>query len=238
VLRRSHSRRRRHFSARLFKPSRSCRGTGYTLSPRGPGRDLQNSSPGCENLSSFTLPVSVPLRVVETAMNRSDASPTMGMQVLSATIHLLGPTILAHLISRTVLHGSFTLKGVSWPWICALIILIDSWLFVFASGLLTLGVGLEANDGSCATGIFLCIVFYGTSKFFVYAFLCSSSLPCIQPSFTAEPCVAEGVHTVWQPAPNSRRLQCKPYVGCVMVLFGYCGIIGVLFYGRFPYLGS
>ena len=109
-------------------------------------------------------------------MNRSDASPTVGMQVLTATIHLLGLTILAHLISRTILRGSFTLKGVSWPWICVLMIFIDSWLFVFASGLLILGVGLETNDGSCATGIFLCIVFYGTSKFFIYAFLCSSSL--------------------------------------------------------------
>lgn len=170
-------------------------------------------------------------------MNRSDASPTIGMQVLSATIHLLGPTILAHLISRTILRGNFT-KGVSWPWICVLMVFIDSWLFVFASGLLILGIGLETNDGSCATGIFLCIIFYGTSKFFIYAFLCSSSLSCIRPSIIAEPHAAEGVHTVWRPAPHSRRLQCKPYVGCVMVLFGYCGIVGVLFYGRFLCLGS
>jgi len=62
--------------------------------------------------------------------------------------------------------------------------------------------------------------------------------PRIRPSFITEPHIAEGVHTVWRPAPHSRRLQCKPYVVCVMVLFGYCGIVGVLFYGRFPCLGS
>lgn len=117
-------------------------------------------------------------------MDRSNASvfPSVGMRVLSATIHLLGPTVLAHLISRTILRGSFTLKGISWPWICILMIFIDSWLFVFASGILVLGVGLETDDISCATGIYLCIVFYGSSKFFIYAFLCSSSLPSARPS--------------------------------------------------------
>lgn len=163
--------------------------------------------------------------------------PSVGMRVLSAIIHLLGPTIIVHLISRTILHGSFTLKDISWPWICVLLILIDSWLFAFASGLLVLGIGLEKNDASCATGIFLCIAFYGTSKFFIYAFLCSSSFQCIRPSPITKLRVAEGVHTVWRPSPHSRRLQCKPYVACVMVLVGYCGVVAVLFYGRLSCLG-
>ena len=106
--------------------------------------------------------------------------PNTEMHALSATIHLLGVTILAHLISRrATLHGNLTLKDASWPWKCVLLIFIDSWLFIFTSGILILGVGLEENDVSCSMGILLCIVFYGTSKLFIYTFLCSSSLPCI-----------------------------------------------------------
>jgi len=101
-----------------------------------------------------------------------------------------------------------------------LLIFIDSWLFIFSSGILILGLGLEKNDVSCSMGILLCIIFYGTSKFFIYVFL------------------SERVHVVWRPAPHSPRLQCKAYVGCVAVLIGYCGVVGVLFYGRVSFVGG
>ena len=114
-------------------------------------------------------------------MDRSNPMvfPSAGMHALSATIHLLGVTILAHLISRrTMLRGNLTLRDTSWPWKCVLVIFVDSWLFIFTSGVLILGFGLEKNDVSCSMGILLCIIFYGTSKLFIYVFLCSSSLPC------------------------------------------------------------
>jgi len=132
-------------------------------------------SVGEGRLSSFAFPVSVPLQGAGTTMDRRDATmfPSVGMRILSATIHFLGVTILAHLISRRAIpHKNFTLKDLSPPWICALLILIDSWLFIFSSGILTLGIGLEKNDESCFTGILLCIIFYGTSKLFIYVFLC------------------------------------------------------------------
>jgi len=106
--------------------------------------------------------------------------PSAGMHALSATIHLLGVTILAHLISqRTRLRGNLTLKDTSWAWRCVLLVFVDSWLFIFTSGVLILGFGLENNDVSCSMGILLCVIFYGTSKLFIYIFLCSSSLPRI-----------------------------------------------------------
>lgn len=111
-------------------------------------------------------------------MDRLDTMifPNVGMRVLSALVHFLGVTILAHLISRrTMLRGNFTLRDLSWPWICVLLIFIDSWLFIFTSGILILGFGLETNDTSCSMGILLCIIFYGSSKFFIYVFLCSFS---------------------------------------------------------------
>ena len=165
--------------------------------------------------------------------------PNVGMHVLSTIIHLLGVTILAHLISRRMmLRGNSTLRDVSWPWICVLLIFVDSWLFIFSSGILVLGFGLEENEASCSMGILLCIIFYGSSKFLIYAFLCSSFLPFIRPSLVTKPCTAERVHVVWRPAPHSRRLECKAYVGCLMALFGYLGVVAVLFYGRRSHRGN
>jgi hypothetical protein len=97
-----------------------------------------------------------------------------GSNVLSAIIHLLGVSVLAHLISRrAMLRGNSTLRDVSWPWLCVLLIFVDSWLFIFSSGILVLGSGLEGNNASCSMGILLCIIFYGSSKFLIYVFLCT-----------------------------------------------------------------
>ena len=46
------------------------------------------------------------------------------------------------------------------------------------------------------------------------------------------------MHVVWRSAPHSPRLQCKAYIGCVVVLLGYCGVIAFLFHGRPLRLGS
>jgi hypothetical protein len=40
-----------------------------------------------------------------------------------------------------------------------------------AGGILVFGVGLEYSKNTCTAAIYLCILFYSTSKFFVYAFL-------------------------------------------------------------------
>ncbi|KAF9645372.1 hypothetical protein BDM02DRAFT_589138 [Thelephora ganbajun] len=136
-----------------------------------------------------------------------------------ATIQLLGITILAHLISRhTILCGNFTLRNIPLRWIYVLLIFIWSWLFLFTSGILLLGFGLERNHVSCSVGVFLCIIFYGSSKFFTYGFL------------------SERVHAVWQSPHHPRRLQCKAYIVCIITLFGFCGVAAVLFYGRISYI--
>ena len=164
--------------------------------------------------------------------------PSVGTNVLSAIIHLLGVTILTHLISRrTILRGNLTLRDVSWPRICVLLIFVDSWLFILSSGILILGPGLERNDVSCSMGIFLCIIFYGSSKLLIYTFLCTSLL-CILPSPTTKSRTAVRVYLVWQHSPQPRRLQCKAYVLCLVTLSGYLGVVAVLFYGRLPFLGD
>jgi hypothetical protein len=52
-----------------------------------------------------------------------------------------------------------------------ILIFIDSWLFIFISGLLVSGVGLSLNQEACTAGIFACIVLYAASKLLIYWFL-------------------------------------------------------------------
>jgi hypothetical protein len=42
---------------------------------------------------------------------------------------------------------------------------------MFLGGVLIFGVGLETHEAGCSAGIYLCIVFYASSKLLIYAFL-------------------------------------------------------------------
>lgn len=37
--------------------------------------------------------------------------------------------------------------------------------------MVVLGIGLRKNAEVCASGIYLCVIFYGTSKLLIYLFL-------------------------------------------------------------------
>ncbi|KAH8826428.1 hypothetical protein DL96DRAFT_1607964 [Flagelloscypha sp. PMI_526] len=137
-------------------------------------------------------------------------------------IYFLGLSILSHFISRRSIPEASSWKGLkgnltSWPRLCVLIIFIDSWAFLFASGFLTLAIGLEENHHVCSAAIYMCIVFYTTSKFFIYAFL------------------IEKVHIVWSP-PEARRFQSRPFVLCFIALIAYFVIIILNLFGRIHYI--
>ena len=103
-----------------------------------------------------------------------DKPTTMGHgAIISAIVYLLGVSVVSHLISRRILvdGAQCSLQPATWPRLCVLIIFLDSYLFLFTSGILILGVGMTASTVACSLGIYLCIVFYGTSKFFIYLFL-------------------------------------------------------------------
>ena len=98
--------------------------------------------------------------------------------IVSAFLHLLGVSVVSHLISRRVLVDGVqrSLRRASWPRLCVLIVFLDSYLFLFTAGVLILGVGMTTSAAACSLGIYLCIIFYGTSKLFIYLFLSKSSL--------------------------------------------------------------
>lgn len=111
-----------------------------------------------------------------------------------------GVSIVAHCLSRRVaVERLSTLSGISQLSLARgllLLVLLDSWLFlitgeheaiflsfalahVVKGGMVIFGVGLESSDFVCSLGIYLCIIFYSTSKALIYFFLGSW-----QPSFS------------------------------------------------------
>ncbi|KAJ6511732.1 hypothetical protein DFH09DRAFT_1434727 [Mycena vulgaris] len=142
--------------------------------------------------------------------------PTMGLQALNACLYLIGVTILTFCISRRLLEEDFItnqpLARLSWPRICALLVFVDSYLFIFSTGFLIFGVGLQLNETACAAGINLCVSFYCSSKILIYCFL------------------TEKVYIVW--GVGSRRMRSPVYLLCLITVFLYMGIVVALLFGR------
>ncbi|TFK36647.1 hypothetical protein BDQ12DRAFT_686276 [Crucibulum laeve] len=142
--------------------------------------------------------------------------PSTGLQVLCALIHFIGLSVIAHCISRRVQHERLTyhgLKTMPWPRLSMILMFCDSWLFLFSSGILVLGVGLELNKSVCTAAIYLCVIFYATSKFLVYAFL------------------TEKVHVVWSPTVGTRRFESPVYLTCLVTVALYCIVITLMMGG-------
>ncbi|KAJ3868204.1 hypothetical protein EV359DRAFT_77863 [Lentinula novae-zelandiae] len=149
--------------------------------------------------------------------------PSTGMQALSFLIYILGVSILSHCLSRRLAAEDWTswnsIKEMTWARVCILLIFLDSWLFLFASGILTFGVGLESKEVVCEMAIYLCIIFYATSKLLIYSFL------------------VEKVYLVWSPTVSSpQRTKSPIYLGCVAMITVYAGVIATMFAGKIFFL--
>ncbi|KAF8126872.1 hypothetical protein K438DRAFT_1646896 [Mycena galopus ATCC 62051] len=146
-----------------------------------------------------------------------DTFPNHGLQVLSACVHFIGVTILTHFLSRRLSAENLTSRkawaNITWPRLCILLVFIDSYLFILAGGLLISGVGLRRNGNSCAAGIYLCVVFYASSKVLIYAFL------------------TEKVYVVWENGVR-RRLKSPLWLLCMGTIALYVGIIVAMLLGR------
>ncbi|KAI0047745.1 hypothetical protein FA95DRAFT_1189152 [Auriscalpium vulgare] len=147
--------------------------------------------------------------------------PSEGTQILSFFIHSFGVTILTHCISRRLASENFTswqsVVQTSWARLCLLLVFLDSWLFLFLSGVFVFGVGLEINPSICSASIYLCIAFYATSKILIYFFL------------------IEKVHLVWNPLTTS-RFKSPVYVICFATVLTYVAVIALMLIGRIHYI--
>ncbi|KAJ7593380.1 hypothetical protein C8J56DRAFT_1045839 [Mycena floridula] len=147
--------------------------------------------------------------------------PSVGKQALSSLIHFLGVSILTHCLSRRIAAEDLTsmsgLSQLSWPRACIILVFLDSWLFIFSSGVLIFGVGLELHHSVCTTAVGICVIFYATSKLLIYAFL------------------IERVHIVWPPATGTSRFKSPIYVVCLITVALYAVVIGLMIVGRVGY---
>ncbi|QRV86564.1 transmembrane protein [Ceratobasidium sp. AG-Ba] len=149
--------------------------------------------------------------------------PNPGMQALSSVIHLLGVTVLAYCFARRTTFPDLTWSQVwstvTWPRLCVILVLADSWVFVFLSGVLILGSGLSKDHTSCSLGIFACIALYALSKILTYAFL------------------MEKVHVVWGGA-HQPRLKSPVYRICLITMTPYVVIVLLMLLGRIAFIRS
>ncbi|KAJ7472550.1 hypothetical protein FB451DRAFT_1398761 [Mycena latifolia] len=142
--------------------------------------------------------------------------PSVVLQALSACLYFIGVTILTFFLSRRVMTEDLGSRQawarLTWPRICILLVFLDSYLFLFSTGILVFGVGLQLNATACAAGIYLCILFYTTSKLLIYSFL------------------TEKVYIVWD--TQRRRLRSPVYLVCAITVGLYIAIILIVFLGR------
>lgn len=137
--------------------------------------------------------------------------PSVFLQASSAILYFMGVTILTIFLSQRVLAGEQWTRP-TLPRVCILLVFLDSYLFLFCTGILVFGVGLQLNATACAAGIYLCITFYTTSKLLIYSFL------------------TEKVYIVWD--TQRSRLRSPVYLVCAITVGLYFGIILIMFLGR------
>ncbi|RPD57612.1 hypothetical protein L226DRAFT_610647 [Lentinus tigrinus ALCF2SS1-7] len=139
----------------------------------------------------------------------------VGMEVLSSMIHLLGVSILSYMLALKLKPSDITPLGLShitWPRFLILMNLLDSWAFLFTTGILVHGTGMELSGTVCLLGILNCIIFYASSKVIIYLFL------------------AEKVFVVWN--PHRQRFRSKIYMACLGFIVVYLGVMAFLIWGR------
>ncbi|CAE7185951.1 unnamed protein product [Rhizoctonia solani] len=147
--------------------------------------------------------------------------PNPGMQSLSSVIHLLGVSVLGYCFARRTtfpdLSWSQVWSTITWPRLCVILVLADSWIFVFLSGVLVLGTGLSKDNMSCSLGIYACIALYVLSKILTYGFL------------------IEKVHVVWGGA-HQPRLKSPVYRICLITVTPYAVVIVLMLLGRIAFI--
>ncbi|KAJ8075464.1 hypothetical protein PM082_019802 [Marasmius tenuissimus] len=93
-------------------------------------------------------------------------------------------------------------------------IFVVSWLFVFSSGMLVFGVGLETTTATCHGAIVTCIVFYTSSKILIYLFL------------------SEKAFLVWSITAVGGRFRSPVYLLCLGNMLGYLAILILMIRGK------
>ena len=117
-------------------------------------------------------------------------------------------------------------------------LLIDSWIFIFSSALMTSGIGLSLSSTVCEVATSLCGAFYALSKVLIYMFLGQSPVFLLVPDrpiqYNPLNYTAERVYTVHG---GANRLKSTAYRICCLFFFLGLGILVTLgIWGRIFFL--
>ncbi|CAE6480013.1 unnamed protein product [Rhizoctonia solani] len=144
------------------------------------------------------------------------STPSAAMLNLSALVYLLGLTIITWCIAYTTQRHPIWRKrswgDIPWPRLCLLLLFIDSWLYLFSTGLLLHGAPPQHGADRCSVGTLACILLYGASKGLIYL------------------CMIERVHVVW--SDGMPRWRSPIYRFCVALLLPLGVIAGVMVFQK------
>jgi len=137
-------------------------------------------------------------------------------QILSNCIQLLGVSVLSYCLAHRApsLSSWKQWTNLAWGRLVVILVLIDSWLFIFFTGMLVNGVGLSFSRTTCALAIYACIGFYGSSKVLTYGFL------------------VEKMYIVWSGGNQIPRFKSSTYRICTIVLLGYVAVLVLMVVGQ------
>jgi hypothetical protein len=101
----------------------------------------------------------------------------------------------------------------------------------YSGSLIQFGIGLSDNIDVCHSAHYICAIFYGTSKAFVYLFLGSPQLyqwqsqlrPITRPFLTVE-----RTHLVWEPFGGRVRRKSPIYLLCIGSMVGHLALFIIL----------
>ncbi|KAI8960617.1 hypothetical protein F5Y11DRAFT_358341 [Daldinia sp. FL1419] len=98
---------------------------------------------------------------VSVTSHRSLAGTVISVMLSFAAISVL----LCFLTQRSLAVKAWS--RISLDTLLVFAIYLDSWAFVFGSGIVDYGLGVDSNLGVCSAAILLCLFFYVTSKFLI-----------------------------------------------------------------------
>ncbi|KAJ8078341.1 hypothetical protein PM082_000548 [Marasmius tenuissimus] len=102
----------------------------------------------------------------------------------------------------------------TWRKVCTILILCNSWLFVFVAGFMLTGIGTYYNLKMCQYTLLACLIIPGISKAFISGFL------------------AEKVYIVWSDELYTPRLKNPAFRFCLLSQLGWIGLAVLILSGQ------
>lgn len=165
------------------------------------------------SISSSTMPVSSPTFTSTQHYSFNGVLfPSHVAQILVCIAYFVAITLTTIMTLQRLPVSLSGFRDMSWARTATVFCMLDSWLFLFISGVLVMGVGLSWDEVACSFGIWLCICSYAASKVFIYLFL------------------MERVHIVT--GNGKKRFATWSYRLNIVIMIAWLTVFGLMIYAR------